>query len=103
LFVDFTYYDSASNPNDHKSTLGYIFNVGFELVTWTCQKKCALALSLVEVEYRATISASQDAMWLRQILSKFGFQQQHTTTPVGQLKCHLARQRSISTSMQQTH
>ena len=39
-------------------------------------KDQALALSSVEVEYRAIVNASQEALWLRYILSKFVFEQQ---------------------------
>jgi hypothetical protein len=31
-------------------------------------------------EYQAMVNASQEALWLQQILSEFGFQQQHLTT-----------------------
>eukprot|EP00253_Pinus_taeda_P007217 PITA_07217 len=33
-----------------------------------------------EVEYRGAVEASKEALWLRHILSKFGFEQQHPTT-----------------------
>eukprot|EP00253_Pinus_taeda_P005386 PITA_05386 len=33
-----------------------------------------------ELEYRGAVEASKEALWLRQILSEFGFQQQHPTT-----------------------
>eukprot|EP00253_Pinus_taeda_P017797 PITA_17797 len=33
-----------------------------------------------EEEYRGVVEASKEALWLRQILSEFGFQQQHPTT-----------------------
>ena len=35
-----------------------------------------LLLFPAEAEYRAAINASQEALWLRQILSEFGFEQQ---------------------------
>ena len=31
-------------------------------------------------EYRGAVKASKEALWLRQILSEFGFEQQHPTT-----------------------
>eukprot|EP00253_Pinus_taeda_P024815 PITA_24815 len=34
----------------------------------------------VEAEYRGAVEASKEALWLRQIVSEFGFQQQHPTT-----------------------
>ena len=50
------------------------FSLGSRPVTWACKKQQALALSSAEVEYRAAVNASQEALWLRNILSKFGFE-----------------------------
>jgi hypothetical protein len=41
------------------------FQSWFGPITWACKKQCALALSLAEVEYRAKVSASQEALWLQ--------------------------------------
>jgi hypothetical protein len=79
LLVGFIDSDWAGDPDDHKSTTGYVFSLGSGPVTWACKKQQTIALSSKEAEYRATVNASQEALWLRQILSKFGFQQQHLT------------------------
>jgi hypothetical protein len=79
LLVGFTDLDWAGEPDDRKSTAGYVFSLGSGPVTWACKKKQAIALSSTKVEYRAMINASQEALWLRQILSDFGFEQQHPT------------------------
>ena len=79
FLVGFTHFDWAGDPDDQKSTAGYIFSLGSGPVTWACKKQQALALSLAEAEYRATVNASQEALWLRQILSEFGFEQQQPT------------------------
>jgi hypothetical protein len=73
LLVGFTDSDWADDPDDQKSTAGYVFNLGSGPVTWACKKQQAISLSSAEAEYRATINASQESLWLRQILSKFGF------------------------------
>eukprot|EP00253_Pinus_taeda_P020314 PITA_20314 len=49
-------------------------------ITWACKKQAAISLSSAEAEYRTVVEASKEALWLRQILSKFGFEQQHPTT-----------------------
>eukprot|EP00253_Pinus_taeda_P006432 PITA_06432 len=49
-------------------------------ITWACKKQAAISLSSAEVEYRGAMEASKEALWLRQILSEFGFEQQHPTT-----------------------
>jgi hypothetical protein len=79
LLVGFTDSDWAGDPDDRKSTIGYVFSLGSGPVTWACKKQQAIALSSAEAEYRATVNASQEALWLRQILSEFGFQHQHPT------------------------
>jgi hypothetical protein len=73
LLVRFTDSDWADDPNDQKSTIGYVFSLGSRPVTWVCKKQQAIALSLAEAEYRVAVNASQEDMWLRQILSEFGF------------------------------
>jgi hypothetical protein len=80
LLVGFTDSDWVGDPDDQKSTAGYVFSLGSGPVTWACKKQQAIALSSAEAEYRAMVNASQEALWLRQILSEFGFQQQHPTS-----------------------
>eukprot|EP00253_Pinus_taeda_P031691 PITA_31691 len=66
LLVGFTDFDWAGDPHDQKSTTGYVFTLGSGPIT--------------EAEYHGTVEASKEALWLHQILSEFGFQQQHRTT-----------------------
>eukprot|EP00253_Pinus_taeda_P035870 PITA_35870 len=49
-------------------------------ITWACKKQAAISLSSAEAEYRGAVEVSKEALWLRQILSEFGFEQQHPTT-----------------------
>jgi hypothetical protein len=79
LLVGFTDSDWADDPNDWKSTAGYVFSVGSGPIAWACRKQHAIALSSAEAEYRAAVNASQEGLWFRRILSEFGFQQQHPT------------------------
>eukprot|EP00253_Pinus_taeda_P027362 PITA_27362 len=80
LLVGFTDSDWAGDPDDRKSTAGYVFTLGSGPITWACKKQGAISLSSAEAEYRGAVEASKEALWLRQILSDFGFQQQHPTT-----------------------
>jgi hypothetical protein len=73
LLVGFTDSDWADDPDDRKSTAGYVFSLGSGPVTWACKKQHAISLSSVEAEYQAMVNASQKALWLRHILSEFGF------------------------------
>eukprot|EP00253_Pinus_taeda_P002137 PITA_02137 len=80
LLVGFTDSDWAGDPRDRKSIAGYVFTLGSGPITWACKKQDAISLSSAEVEYRGAVEASKEALWLRQILSEFGFEQQHPTT-----------------------
>eukprot|EP00253_Pinus_taeda_P007435 PITA_07435 len=59
---------------------GYVFTLGSGPITWACKKQSAISLSSAEAEYRGAVEASKEALWFRQILSEFGFQQRHLTT-----------------------
>eukprot|EP00253_Pinus_taeda_P004157 PITA_04157 len=80
LLVGFTDSDWAGDPDDRKSTAGYVFTLGSGPITWACKKQGAISLSSAEAEYRGAVEASKEALWLRRILSEFGFEQQHPTT-----------------------
>eukprot|EP00253_Pinus_taeda_P023024 PITA_23024 len=80
LLVGFTDSDWAGDPDDRKSTSSYVFTLGSGPITWACKKQAAISLSSAEAEYRGAVEASKEALWLRQILSEFGFEQQHPTT-----------------------
>eukprot|EP00253_Pinus_taeda_P014288 PITA_14288 len=73
LLVGFTDSDWVGDADDRKSIAGYVFTLGFGPITWACKKQSAISLSSAEVEYCGTIEASKEALWLRQILSEFGF------------------------------
>eukprot|EP00253_Pinus_taeda_P025978 PITA_25978 len=59
---------------------GYVFTLGSGPITWVCKKQSAISLSSAEAEYRGAVEASKEALWLHQILSECGFQQQHLAT-----------------------
>jgi hypothetical protein len=56
--VGFTDSDWVGDPDDQKSTAGYVFSLGSGLVTWACKKQQVIALFLVEAEYRESTNAS---------------------------------------------
>eukprot|EP00253_Pinus_taeda_P015756 PITA_15756 len=62
LLVGFTNSDWAGDPNDRKSTAGYVFTLGFGPITWACKKQSAISLSSAEAEYCGVVEASKEAM-----------------------------------------
>lgn len=71
--VGFTDSDWAGDVDNRKSTFGFVFCLGFGPITWSCKKQHAHTLSSTEVEYRVVVHASQDILWLRQLMTEFGF------------------------------
>jgi hypothetical protein len=56
LLVCFNDFDWVGDLDDQNYTTGYIFSLGFRLVTWACKKQHALDFYLGEVEYQETIN-----------------------------------------------
>eukprot|EP00253_Pinus_taeda_P011459 PITA_11459 len=58
----------------------YVSTLGSRPITWACKKQSTVSICSTKEEYHGVIEASKEALWLRQILLEFGFQQQHPTT-----------------------
>ena len=58
-----------------KSTSGYVFNIGFEVVSWSSKKQLVVSLSSTEAEYKALCNATCEVVWLRRILEDIGKKQ----------------------------
>jgi len=71
--------DWARNPDDRKSTTGYIFNIGSGAISWSSKKQATISLSSTEAEYKALFSSTCEAIWLRRILEDVGEGQQEPT------------------------
>lgn len=75
--------DWAGDPDDRKSTIGYAFNIGSGIVSWSNKKQSTVSLSSIEAEYKALCSATCEAIWLRRILEDVGEEQKAPTV----IKC----------------
>ncbi|XP_048593288.1 secreted RxLR effector protein 161-like [Brassica napus] len=66
------YSDSSHNtdPDDGKSTTGYIFCIGETPISWCSQKQEVVALSSCEAEYMAATEATKQAIWLQELMSE---------------------------------
>eukprot|EP01018_Ginkgo_biloba_P023866 Gb_15786 [translate_table: standard] len=84
LNVELTGYsdsDWAGNPDDRKSTTGYAFSIGSDIVSWSSKKQPTVSLSSIEAEYKALCSATCEAIWLRRILEDMG-EKKEGPTPI---------------------
>jgi hypothetical protein len=60
--------DWASDSDDRRSTSGNVFVMSGGAISWTSKKQPTVALSTSESEYIALCFATQEAVWLRQLM-----------------------------------
>ncbi|XP_019053103.1 PREDICTED: uncharacterized protein LOC109114618 [Nelumbo nucifera] len=70
-FIDSDY---ARDLDDRKSTSGYVFMLGFAVVSWSSKKQSLVTLSTTEPEFVAAASCACQALWLRKILKEMHFE-----------------------------
>eukprot|EP00257_Ricinus_communis_P027923 XP_025015337.1 uncharacterized protein LOC112536724 [Ricinus communis] len=61
--------DWAGSVDDMKSTSGYVFSLGSGAICWNSKKQEVVAQSTAEAEYVSIAAASNQAIWLRKLLS----------------------------------
>ncbi|KAG7582944.1 Zinc finger CCHC-type superfamily [Arabidopsis suecica] len=64
--------DSSHNvdPDDGRSTAGYVFYLGDSPISWRSQKQDTVAMSSCEAEFMGGTEAAKQAIWLQDILSE---------------------------------
>jgi len=73
LFTTFTDANHAGNPDNGRSTSGYIVTMGTGAISWASKLQTIVALSTTEAEFVAACTAGQEIVWLRTLLSELGF------------------------------
>uniref|UniRef100_A0ACD5Z493 Uncharacterized protein n=1 Tax=Avena sativa TaxID=4498 RepID=A0ACD5Z493_AVESA len=61
--------DWQGDPDDRKSTSGYIYTLAGGAVSWCSKKQDSVALSSMEAEYIAASEAVKEGVWLREFLA----------------------------------
>ncbi len=68
--IGFSDSDFAADLGDRKSTCGYMFKLSGAPISWKSKKQASVALSTAEAEYVALLYATQEAVWLRRLISE---------------------------------
>jgi transposase InsO family protein len=68
----FTDADWAGDPDDKRSTLGFLVYLGSNPITWSAKKQPTVSRSSTESEYRALAIASAELCWIRTLLKDLG-------------------------------
>ncbi|KAG6623354.1 Retrovirus-related Pol polyprotein from transposon TNT 1-94 [Phytophthora cinnamomi] len=104
----------AGDLDTRRSTTGYVFFLNGSAISWKSKRQPTVATSSTEAEYMALYNATQEAVWLRQLLKDVGaecvgatsiFQDNqgcialaknpayHSRTKHIHLKCHFLREK----------
>lgn len=60
--------DWGGSIDDRKSTSGYVFQWNKSTITWRSCKQTCVALSTAEAEYVALAAATQEALWIKELI-----------------------------------
>lgn len=60
--------DMGGDVDDRKSTIGVVFALGENIITWQSQKQKVVALSSCEAEYIAVTTAACQGIWLARLI-----------------------------------
>jgi hypothetical protein len=73
LFSSFTDSDHAGNPDNMRSTSGFVIKMGTGAISWASRLQPFVTLSTTEAEYVAAVTTGQEILWLRNLLSELGY------------------------------
>jgi hypothetical protein len=73
LFVTYSDADHGGNPDNGRSTSGYVVKMGSGAISWSSRLQGIVALSTTEAEYVAATSAGQEILWLRNLFTELGY------------------------------
>lgn len=59
--------DWGSDPDDRRSTSGYVFTMQGGAVSWSTRRQPTVALSSTEAEFMSLVSAIQESIWLKKL------------------------------------
>ena len=62
----------ASDRDNTRSTIGYVFTVGGITVSWVSKIQSVVAISTTKAEYVAATEASKEMIWLQRFMDELG-------------------------------
>ncbi|XP_048323873.2 retrovirus-related Pol polyprotein from transposon TNT 1-94 [Ziziphus jujuba] len=76
ILEGYTDADMAGDPDNRKSTSGYLYTFAGGAVSWQSRLQKCVALSTTEAEYIAAAEAGKEMLWLKRFLTELGIKQE---------------------------
>ncbi|GLB42956.1 putative reverse transcriptase (RNA-dependent DNA polymerase) [Lyophyllum shimeji] len=73
LFVTFSNADLGGNPDNGRSTTGYMTRIGLGVVDWMSKLQPVVTLSTTESELVAGVTAGRGMAWIRNLVDEIGY------------------------------
>ena len=73
LFTSFCDADHAGNPDNGRSTSGYVLRIGSGAISWSSRLQGLVAQSTTEAEFIAAVDAGREIVWMRNLLTELGY------------------------------
>ncbi|GKC34495.1 gag-pol polyprotein, partial [Tanacetum coccineum] len=75
IFKGYVDSDYVGDLDISKSTIGYVFKLCGETVSWVSKLQSVVAMSTTEAEYVTVAQASKETIWLKMLLEELGHEQ----------------------------
>ena len=97
LFTTYSDADHGGNPDNGKSTGGYVVKIGTGAVSWSSKLQPLVTLSTTEAEHVSAVEAGKEILWMHQFMRELGY------TPSGPSVLHMDNQSAIAVSKNPEH
>ena len=73
LFTTYCDADYGGDPDNMRSTSGYVVKMGTGAISWKSKLQTICALSTTEAEYISAVTAAQEMLWLSNLFKELGY------------------------------
>lgn len=72
LFTTYSDADHAGDPDNRRSTSGFVVKIGTGCISWASRLQTIVTLSTTEAEYVSAVAAAQEMLWLQNLFKELG-------------------------------
>jgi len=72
-FITYSDADHGGNPDNGRSTGGYVVKIGSGAISWSSKLQPLVALSTTEAELISAVEAGKEILWMRQFMGELGY------------------------------